>query len=146
MRTIAITLILVISAGFAFAQTTPEDYTKTFFDLVGQKKYTEAIEKMPVNKRLENDSSFTTKLLGKLEMAGNKAGEYCGYELIQKEEISPSFVMYTYFIKYYNFPQKIQFTFYKPKDEWLVTQINPLIQNNPTTAGAGNRKQGMKKP
>jgi hypothetical protein len=76
-------------------------------------------------------------------MAGNMAGEYCGYELIEKEEVSPSYVVLTYFIKYYNAPQKIQFTFYKPKDSWQVIQINLNLQHTP--AAVGNRKQGFRK-
>lgn len=142
MRTLAFFLIAFITLGFAKAQSSPEDYTRTFFDLVGQKKYAEAIEQMPVNKKLENDTSYTTKLLGKLEMVGEKAGEYCGYELIEKEEVSPSYMVLTYFIKYFNAPQKIQFTFYKPKDAWQVINVNLNVQGR--SAGNGSRKPGMK--
>jgi hypothetical protein len=142
MRTIAFFLITFLSVGIARAQNTPEDYTKLFFDLLGQKKYSEAIEQMPVNTKLENDTSYTSKLLGKLEMVGEKAGEYCGYELIEKEEVSPSYITLTYFIKYYNVPQKIQFTFYKPKDAWLLINVNLNVQGR--SAGNGSRKPGMK--
>jgi hypothetical protein len=128
MRTIVLFLSLLLNAGVLLAQQTPEEYIKTFFGLVGEKKYTEAIEKMPVNKRLENDTSYLSKVEIKLATAGNRAGEYCGYELIEKEELTPSYITYNYFIKYYNAPQKVQFVFYKPKNEWMLIQINLNVQ------------------
>jgi hypothetical protein len=143
MRITAIIIILFLSMGFIAAQNAPEDYTKTFFELVGQKKYAEAIEKIPANKRLENDTSYFAKLQSKLEMVGQKAGEYCGYELIEREEVSLSYIVLTYFIKYLNAPQKIQFTFYKPKDSWQVIQVNFNVQNNP--GANGSRKPGLRK-
>ena len=116
MRNIALFLTLLLGTGILFAQETPEEYIKSFFDLVGQKKYSEAIEIMPGNKRLENDTSYLSKLENRLEMAGNRAGEYCGYELISKEELTPSYVTYNYFIKYLNVPQKTQFIF----SDWIT--------------------------
>ncbi len=140
MRTTAFFIILFLSFGFVVAQNVPEDYTKAFFELVGQKKYSEAINKLPANKILKDDTTYNTKLLAKLNSIGLKGGEYCGYELVEKEEISPSYVNLTYFIKYLYSPQKIQFTFYKPKDSWQLIQLNLNVPSRPSASG---RKQSF---
>jgi hypothetical protein len=138
MRTTAFFIILLTGFSFLAAQNAPEDYVNSFFTLIGQQKYAEAVEKLPANKLLKEDTSFNSKLIAKLRVASQKTGEYCGYELIQKEEVSPSFMLLTYYIKYLYTPQKIQFTFYKPKDSWQLMQVNLSIQNRPAATG---RKQ-----
>jgi len=134
MKAITVLTILFLAANFSIAQNEPEDYVKSFFALVAQGKITEAIEKMPTNEKFDSDTSYAAKLHTRLETAAKNSGEYCGYELIEKEEVSPSYVVYTYFIKYLNAPQQIQFTFYKPKDSWQVNNINLTAQARQASA------------
>jgi hypothetical protein len=142
MKTTAFLFVLFISTGCVVAQNTPEDHIKNFFDLVGQNKYSLAIEELPASKLLKEDTAFNSKLETKLNMLGLKSGEYCGYELIEKEEVSASYMVLSYYIKYLYFPQKIQFTFYKPRESWQLTQVALNIQNRPA---ANTKKQGFRK-
>ena len=123
MKIIVLLTMFFLAANLSIAQNEPEDYAKLFFDLVAQGKITEAITSMPTNEKFESDTSYLTKLQTKLVELAKSSGEYCGYELIEKEEVSASYVIYTYFIKYMNAPQKIQIVFYKPKDSWQVNHI-----------------------
>jgi hypothetical protein len=143
MKTSALIMILSVCFCIASAQNTPEEIAKEFFNLVGQKKYTEAIDKLPASAQLINDTAFNTKLKAKLNSLESRNGEYCGYELIEKDEVSPSYLVYTYFIKYTEQPHRIQFIFYKPKDRWQVIQV---ILNVQTRAVAEGKKQSMRKP
>ena len=106
------------------AQKSPEEYIDIFFQKVGESEYTAAIKLMPVSERMENDTSVVGRLLDQLGQSTESYGEYCGYELISKEEVSPSFITFTYFIKYEDAPQRIQFVFYMPKEAWQVNRIN----------------------
>ena len=141
MRTTALFMILFVFFGMTSAQGTPEEISKSFFDLVGQKKYSEAVQSLPASKQLEADTALNTRLLVKLKGLGMKDGEYCGFELITKEEVSPSYVVLTYFIKYMDVPQRIQLTFYKPKDVWQVIQVSLNIQSRHSMMG---RKQNAR--
>ncbi len=141
MRNIAFVSILLLATNFTFAQNEPEDYVATFFNLLGQGKISEAIHKIPTNNKFDSDTSYTSKLLTKLELLSKNSGEYCGYELIEKEEVSESYIVYTYFIKYMNVPQQIQFIFYKPKDAW---QINHIALSGQARQAA-NRRPGFRK-
>jgi hypothetical protein len=140
MRNIAIVSVLLLAANLSIAQNEPEDYVKSFFDLVAQGKITEAIASMPANEKFENDTSYMAKLQTKLIELAKTSGEYCGYELIEKEEVSASYVIYSYFIKYLNAPQRIQFIFYKPKESWQINHIGLTNQPRPTQARRNNMR------
>jgi len=124
MKNILLTSFICLLVNSVSAQNDPDAIVKTFFDLAGAGKYQQAIEAMPSTHKCESDTSYSTKLLSRLEMIGENAGEYCGYELVEKEEVSPSYITCTYFMKFMNAPHQIVFTFYKPKDTWQVININ----------------------
>ncbi len=134
MRNIALLFMFLLVTNVASGQNEPEDYVKSFFSLIAEGKFTEAIENLPTNEKFNSDTSYTFKLLKRLEITTKTTGDYCGYELIEKEEISPSYVVYTYFIKYTNEPVRIQFMFYKPKDTWQVNNVSIAGQARQTAA------------
>ena len=121
-------LVLLLSLGMfmtlAGAQTTPEEYIESFFNKIEKGDFEGAIQSVPIGELMEDDTSFTESLLTKLENNAEKMGKYCGFELINKEETTPSFITFTYFIKYKNAPQRIIFVFYKPEEAWQVNRIN----------------------
>lgn len=134
MRNIVILSMLSFTMAFASAQSTPEEYIKVFFGEVATGNYAKAMKAMPVNQKLESDTSFTATIVSKLEQGEETFGKYCGYELISTEEVSPSFITFIYFIKYEEAPQRIQFIFYKPKDTWQLNRIAIV-------GGANNQRQ-----
>jgi hypothetical protein len=124
IKNIVFFLVLGFITSFAVAQTTPEEYINKFFTEISKANYSKALDLMPISKKLESDTSFVDKSLKKLEAGPSESGKYCGYELISKEELSPSFITFDYFIKYQDVPQRIQFVFYKPLDSWQLNRIN----------------------
>jgi hypothetical protein len=127
------------STLFSICQSTPEEIVNSFFRFVQEEKYTEAINYLlSTNKNLENDSSLFNNLSNNLNNAPKRFGLYCGYDLIEKEETSPSYCTCAYFIKYEDNPIRVQFVFYKPREQWKVNSINivgmqgrGLGRNNP---------------
>lgn len=140
MKIIALLSVLLMATNFTYTQIEPETHIKNFFEQVSKGNLREAIEVLPTNQKFESDTSYATRLLTRLEIAQKNSGEYCGYELIEKNEVSPSFITYTYFIKYSNAPQRIQFTFYKPKEIWQVINISLNAQQGRQMP---NRRQGV---
>ncbi|MBN1950918.1 MAG: hypothetical protein JW801_06915 [Bacteroidales bacterium] len=124
MKKITLFIILGFLMTLASAQTTPEEYTKLFFDKIEKSDFEGAFQALPMGDLIADDSSSTTNLVKKLEDNAKQMGKYCGFELISTEETSPSFISYTYFIKYKNAPQRIVFVFYKPEDTWQVNRVN----------------------
>ena len=124
MRNIALFSVLTFAVSIASAQQTPEDIIRSFFDALSNSNYAQAVKSMPLSNQLKTDSVFADRTIENLRNAEDEKGEYCGYELIKKEEVSPSFITYNYFIKYQDAPQKIQFVFYKPEDSWQLNKLN----------------------
>lgn len=125
MRKIPI-LILVMSISFflgSYSQNSPEIVVENFFSYLEAGNNSEAIKTLPVCSNIENDTSFYNNILLKLDENEALFGKYCGYELIEKNEISESFITAEYLIKYLEAPRRVQFVFYKPLDNWQVNQI-----------------------
>jgi hypothetical protein len=47
-------------------------------------------------------------------------GSYHGFELINSKKIGKSLISITYLVKYERQPIRFRFTFYKPRDEWMI--------------------------
>jgi hypothetical protein len=140
MRTIIIHLaILFTSTCFCYSQNSPEEYIDSFFKYIAQERYEDAMYVLPANQRLDNDTSYLSQTISRLENFRDAYGRYCGYELIEKKEVSPSYIVFSYFIKYSSAPQRIQFVFYKPEDAWQLNQVTINSRNN---QGPGNRRKG----
>lgn len=53
-------------------------------------------------------------------------GQSTGYEFVREEKIGESFTRYYYLHKFQNHAIYWQFTFYKPKDTWVVNGVQFL--------------------
>lgn len=139
MRKIPI-LILVLSLGIiicGYSQSSPEIIADTFFSLIEKGNNLEAIKSLPKSSKIESDTSFHAKTVSKLNANEASYGKYCGYELIEKNEISESLITAEYLVKYLDAPRRVQFVFYKPLDKWQVNQI--IINFRERTTSARNR-------
>jgi hypothetical protein len=130
-------LILLLSLGIiicGYSQSSPEIIADNFFSHLEAGNTSEAIKSLPVSSIIESDTSFHAKTV--LTLNENEAlfGKYCGYELIEKNEISESFITAEYLVKYTDAPRRVQFVFYKPLDKWQVNQVIINFRERPTSA------------
>ena len=139
MKKISFLALLSIFVALVSAQTEPEEYVKVFLSEVGKANFKSAIELMPLSDKMKEDTASMKNLLANLGKNADELGKYYGYELISKEEISPSLIHYTYFIKYQDSPQRILFVFYKPGEKWQLNRIS-LTGSTPQRQAA-NRQQ-----
>ena len=126
MRKIAM-LILTISLSSiigCYSQSSPLTIVENFFSHLESGNNTGAVKSLPVSSNIENDTSFYTRISSTLHENEISCGKFCGYELIEQNEISESYIISEYLIKYLNAPRRVQFIFYKPVDKWQVNQIN----------------------
>ena len=60
-------------------------------------------------------------LAGTIKNAGKK---YCGSDLIIKKVVSPSYIFYSYLVKYPTHPVRFNFIFYKPETKWIMVDFS----------------------
>lgn len=105
--------------------------------------YSQAVDYLvSSNPNLKNDSTIITRLAKNLEVAHMRNGVYCGYELIEKDQVSASYTTYVYFIKYINNPVRIQIDFYKPKERWQVNNVQ-LIRQGREQEGRNTQEKNL---
>lgn len=121
----------------SYSQNTPATIADNFFSNLETGNHKEALSSLPVSEKLESDTSITAQLLQKLDGNITSLGKYCGYELIEQNEITDSYIITEYLIKYLNAPRRIQFVFYKPVDNWQVNQI--IINSRERTVNTRSR-------
>ena len=119
-RTLIITLLSILSFS-TFGQGHPEEIIKKFFDTYG-KNSNEAIDELyatnPWATRLKDGIENMKK-----EVSGytvDYVGEYYGYEPITKKQLSESFVLCSFLVRYDRQPMRFTFEFYKPNDTWTL--------------------------
>jgi hypothetical protein len=139
-------VILLGSFQFSFAQETPESMVGTFFSSIAEGNFSQAVDYIiSTNPNLKNDSTLEATLTNNLKASHTRNGVYCGYELIEKEQVSESYINYSYYIKYMNNPVRINFTFYKPREKWQVNSIQLVPRTKEQGRGQeGRQQQGNK--
>jgi hypothetical protein len=129
-----IIVLSIFSLTYCYSQNSPEIIAKNFFTHLQAGNNDKAIESLPLGSNLESDTTLSVKLLAKLQENTTSFGEFCGYELIEQNEITESYIISEYLIKYLDAPRRIQFVFYKPKDQWQVNQVNINFRERQTSA------------
>ena len=131
-----ITIVLLVNLLWIpeiSAQESPKSIAEKFFFYLKDDNFQQALESLPVSSRIKNDTAFSENLLKKLIANRNSLGEYCGFELIEQNEVSESYIIVEYLVKYMDAPRHIRFIFYKPKNIWQVNQVSMMTaetQNN----------------
>lgn len=142
MKKISLLALLSLFVAIVSAQTEPEEYVKVFMSEVGKSHFRSAMELMPLSDKLKEDTASVSSLLATLGKNADELGKYYGFELISKEEISPSLINYSYFIKYQDSPQRILFVFYKPGEKWQLNRIS--LTGSATQRQTANRQQRLR--
>lgn len=121
MRKLIILTAVTLFSLTSFGQSNPEDLINTFF-----KEY----EKTP-SKAVEDiyaSNPWTSRIKDGIETMKNEVnkytvdyvGKYYGYELITKKQLSESFILCSYMVKYDRQPMRFIFKLYKPDDKWSL--------------------------
>lgn len=115
-----ISLLLLCSAA-TFGQSSPEEITKNFFNDYN-KNSNKAIDDLyatnPWSIRIKDGIENMKKEINSYTV--DYVGKYYGHELITKKQLSESFVLYSYLVKYDRQPMRFIFTFYKPNTKWTL--------------------------
>jgi argonaute-like protein implicated in RNA metabolism and viral defense len=119
-KVILISVVMMVSLT-AFSQSSPDELIKKFFD------------EYPKNSNKALDDLYATNVWTlrikdaidnlKKEVSGyniDMVGKYYGYEPIIKKQLSESFVLYSFLVKYDRQPMRFTFEFYKPNDKWTL--------------------------
>ena len=118
-RTFLIVVLTVLSLT-SYGQT-PDDLIKKFFNDY-PKNTNRAVDD------LYSTNPWTTRIKDgidniKKELNGYNedfVGKYYGYELITKKQLSESFVLYSYMVRYDRQPMRFIFKMYKPNNKWSL--------------------------
>ena len=115
-------LLLTLFAGKAsFAQITPEDITKKFFELYKKGNVDEAFDYIcATNKSWENNREGIDELIRKLKKTISLEGEYHGYDLLYKKAAGENYVLLTILVRHESEPLTFRILFYKPADKWKL--------------------------
>ncbi len=137
MKKVLSLLLLLTISGLtqSFSQNSPDLIIENFFSLLKAGNPKGAIESLPVGSNIKSDTSFTAKTVSILLENQKSLGKYCGYELIGENEVTASYIISDYLIKYLNAPRRIQFIFYKPVDNWQVNMVNLNVRGNQSNTG-----------
>jgi hypothetical protein len=123
-KTILITLVTLFSLT-TFGQSNPEDLINTFF-----KEYAKTPSKAVEN--IYETNPWSSRIKDGIETVKNEVnkytvdyvGKYYGFELITKKQLSESFILYSYIVKYDRQPMRFIFKLYRPNDKWTLYSFN----------------------
>jgi hypothetical protein len=124
------TIILILIAFFSakidtvFAQDRPELITEHFFDLFQVKGSDAAFDyAWSTNKWLSSDTTSTKEKKNQFKKGIALLGQYFGYEMITKVNLTESYTLMNYMLKFDRQPLKITFILYKPYQSWQILEM-----------------------
>ena len=120
---IAMIVILTISSvAFAY-EGTPEDQIALFFKDIAAGKFTEAIDNLySSNPAMSQKQQQLTLLKQQIGTVTTLYGTFIGSENIHYEKLSPSLIRIVQVAKHEVHPVLWEFYFYKPRDNWIISQ------------------------
>lgn len=124
-------LTFVSIFSFSLSAQSPEDLINSFFKTYQEKNINVAVKNLlSTNKFLSSDTIIASNWEKRFIKFTQNKGEYCGFELIEKEETSISFNTLSYLLKFEKAPVRIVFIMYKPKDKWQVNAMQTGLNQN----------------
>lgn len=141
---IAALLLLLASPAFAGSY---QDEINAFFSLYESGKKSEAVDRLystnPWTSQA-NDSIVQIKTqFGSVEKV---VGRYLGKEMIGEQNIKDRFIQVTYLALYERQPVRMEFQFYRPKNDWIIysfsfdTDFDDDVNTAARIAAAGGKK------
>lgn len=120
MRVPAFLLVLLL-AFTSFAQTTPDELIKGFFNTYSAGKEEKALDELyKSNPWLSRKSEEISTLKRQLNGAVEVMGEYRGYALLGSKDLQGDLVIHDYLVKYDRQPLRFRFMFYRADKTWMI--------------------------
>jgi hypothetical protein len=121
MKKLILFAVVIIFSIPTYGQSTPEELIKSFFATYS-KNPGKAVEDIyatnPWSARIKDGIENVKKEVNGYNV--NYVGKYYGQELITKKQLSESFILYSYMVKYDRQPMRFVFKLYKPNDKWTL--------------------------
>jgi hypothetical protein len=118
---------VVSEASRSFIGAVPkelEDKCDKFFTLIKQGKLNEAYDEILKNSPINDKKDQVDNLLKSTKKAIKSYGALNGYESVNSESVSESYIRLRYLGLHADLPMRWIFTFYKsPARGWIITQI-----------------------
>ena len=119
MRTLLTIFFVLISSNVIAGNYTDE--VNKFFNLFEKGRKTEAVDSIySTNKWISSSSDSILQMKSQFENIEKLVGEYNGKVLIDETNIKNRFVHITYLALYDRQPVRMEFQFYKPKNDWVI--------------------------
>ncbi len=99
-----------------------EKLVDSFFGTYEGKGVGVALDEMFATNEYFNSHSIN-EVKSKLVSYTDSIGKYCGYEIIARRVVGKSLVHYSCIVNYEVQPIRLLFTFYKPKDTWVLNNF-----------------------
>jgi hypothetical protein len=119
-KNIFIGIIFFLSFSI-YSQSTPNQLINNFFEEF-PKNSDKAIDDLyatnPWSLRIKDGIERIKKEINSYTV--DEVGEYYGYEPITNTQLSESFILLSYIIKYDRQPLRFTFMFYKPNNQWRL--------------------------
>jgi hypothetical protein len=127
MKIVAALLVIAcfsVKNNLIFAQEKPEDITGHFFELFQAKGSDAAFDyAWSTNKWLITDTVSTHEKKEQFKKGIALLGPYFGNELIEKVNLTESYVLFNYLLRFDRQPLKITFILYKPNQKWQILEM-----------------------
>ena len=118
-KTIALILILLASPAAHAGHF--NDEIAAFFDLFEAGKVVEAVDRVySTNPWISGTSDSVKKVKNQLAGLGKLVGNYVGKERIGEQNVRDRLVHVTYLALYERQPVRMEFQFYRPKNDWII--------------------------
>ena len=121
MKRIITLLVMLTSLSFAQTNTTYQGEIDQFFNLLEKGESREAVKSIYstnpwMNKKPEDVQQLSQKLDNLLELVG----DYCGNLYLVDTNVKDRFVHVVYLALYERQPIRVEFQFYKAKEDWMI--------------------------
>ena len=127
MKAVLFTLISVsfLASQHAFAQNTPDEIAKKFFEVYKSEGSNKAVEYIFATNKYEDDfRKAIDNLKERLHQTVVASGSFYGYELLSRKTAGQSLILLTFLVRHDREPLTFRIIFYKPADKWQTQSFD----------------------
>lgn len=115
--------LILVAPGLAQESASPSEQAERFLTEVGGGGVEGALDTICAGSLLAANVQQLVLLKGQIEMALPLYGGVLGFEKVEEEVFGDSLVRLTYLQKFERHPLVWEFFFYRPKDGWVLSNI-----------------------
>ena len=116
-----LTLLILCLSVTAFANDEFSKEIEKFFSLYEKGEISKAVDNIySTNRWIDSSSDAVMNLKGQIASMSQMVGEYLGKERVGVHSYGERLLMVTYLALYERQPIRMEFMFYRPKDNWII--------------------------